>query len=159
MSIRIIGAVGRTSARSDAHSIEPWFDVAAFPHSAPGLLSFALRILVLSFGVLRPVQGEAVAHESIPEVHAVDKARRYSATVTIQRDRQAAYWASGNERVQIVRRLRAALVLFAVLAPAQLRALGRIDPPEPNSGAMYFKRVTIDDAGLPCQVIGLSHIG
>ena len=42
----------------------------------------------------------------------------------------------------------------AVLAAAQLAALGRIDAPKPDARSMDFQRVAVDDAGLTNKIIG-----
>jgi hypothetical protein len=49
MSVRIVGAVGRTSTRPNAYTVKPRLDVATSPHASPGLLGLTLRFIVLSF--------------------------------------------------------------------------------------------------------------
>lgn len=44
--------------------------------------------------------------------------------------------------------------MLAVLAPAELRALRRIDALEPDALAVDFQRIAIDHAGLPREIIG-----
>jgi hypothetical protein len=39
-------------------------------------------------------------------------------------------------------------ILQAVLAPAKLAALGRVNAPEPDARSVDFKSVAVDDAGL-----------
>jgi hypothetical protein len=49
VSVRIIRAIGRTTARPNAYPVKPRLDVAACPHPAPSLLGLTLHIIVLSF--------------------------------------------------------------------------------------------------------------
>ena len=74
--------------------------------------------------------------------------------VLVQRDRKAAHGTLGDEGVQFVRSLRPAAILQAILAPAELAAFRRIDPPQADARAMDFQRVAVDDAGLPREIIG-----
>ena len=72
----------------------------------------------------------------------------------VQRDRHAAHGALGDEGVQLVRGPRPAAILQAILTPAELGALRRVDPPKADARAMDFQRVAVDDAGLPGEIIG-----
>jgi hypothetical protein len=56
--------------------------------------------------------------------------------------------------IQIVRRLRAALILQAVPAPAKLATFRRIDSPKANARSVDFQTVAIDDAGLSRKITG-----
>jgi len=63
-------------------------------------------------------------------------------------------WTPNESRkgVEIIRRLGTATILQAVLAPAELRALRRVDAPQANARTVNFERVAFDDAGLPGHV-------
>jgi hypothetical protein len=56
--------------------------------------------------------------------------------------------------VNVVRGFRAATLLNAVIAPAELATLRRVNAPKPDSGAVNFERIAINDACLPNQVTG-----
>src|SRR4029077_2076921 len=119
------------------------------PHPSPGAFGFTPRIIVLSLGILRPVQSETIAHEPIPQVGAAHRACRHSATVSVQRYWQAIYRPPCDEGVQIVRRLCTAPIRQAILAATKLATFRGIDSPKANARSVDFKRVAIDDAGLP----------
>jgi hypothetical protein len=55
-------------------------------------------------------------------------------------------WPSRDEGVEIVRGFRTAAILQAVVAPAELRAFGRINAPKANAGTVDFECVAVDDA-------------
>ena len=58
-----------------------------------------------------------------------------------------------DEGVKIIRGLCAAPILQTVFAAAELRALRRVNSPKADPCAVNFKRIAVDDAGLPDQVI------
>jgi hypothetical protein len=118
------------------------------------MLGFSLDFVVHAVGVIWPVEREAVADKPLAKVSAVHGASRDSAPVLIQRDWRTANRLTRDVGVKIIRCLRAASILEAIFASAKLRAFGRIDTPEPDTRAVYFQRVPIDDARLPKQVIG-----
>ena len=72
----------------------------------------------------------------------------------IQGDRDAAHRPPRDEGVEVVRGFRAAAILLAVVAPAELAALGRVNAPEANSRAVNFECVAVDDAGLSGKITG-----
>jgi hypothetical protein len=96
--------------------IAPRLDIAACPYTSPRLLGFALGIIVLSLGILRPVQSETIAREPITEVSAADRACRHCATVSVQRYWEAVHRPACNEGIQIVGRLYTAPTLQAAVA-------------------------------------------
>ena len=118
------------------------------------MLSFSLDLIVHAPGVIRPVEREAVADKPLAKVSAIHGASRDSAPVLIQRDRGAANRLATDEGIEIIRCLGAASILEAIFASAKLRAFGCIDTPEPNTRAVYFQGVPIDNASLPQQVVG-----
>jgi hypothetical protein len=71
----------------------------------------------------------------------------------VQCNGQAIHRPPCNEGIKIVSGLRSALVLQAVLAPAKLATLRRINAPKANARPVHFQRITIDDARLPSEVI------
>lgn len=122
MGIRIIRTLSRAPASPDTYAIQPWLDITACPHAPPGMLGFTLDRIKFSLGVLRPVKGKTVADQPFPEVRAVDRTCRHGSPVLIQRDRNAAYRSPGDKCAEIVRRLRSAPILQAVLAATKLTA-------------------------------------
>jgi len=137
----------------DADPIKPRLHVASHPYPPPGLISLALISTVLPLGVFRPIEGETVPHQPLPEIGPANRARRHGAPVTIETHRRAVHRALRDEGVKIVRRLRAAAILQAVIAPAKLAALRRIDSPEPDPSAVDFQRIPIDDAGPADHIV------
>src|SRR6266481_6840388 len=127
MGTRFIRAIRLPSVRPDTGSIEPWFNIAARPYPAPGVLGIALGRSVLAFGILRPIYCEAIANQPIAEIGFGHRTRRHGASVLVQRDRVATHWPTRDEGVEIVRGFRAAAILLAVVAPAELGILGRVD--------------------------------
>ena len=138
MSIPIIRAIGWLTTGANADPVKPRLDVAAFPHSAPSLLSFALNRVVSSMRVLRPIHRQAIPHEPFAKIGTADSARRYCAPVAVEIDWIAAHRPPRDECIEVVGCLRAAAVGIAVFAPTELRTLGRIDAPQPNAPAVYF---------------------
>lgn len=69
-----------------------------------------------------------------------------------QRNRPAVHHLSSNERSEVFRPLGTAAILQAVITAAQLRALRRVDAPEPNARAVNFECVAVDHAGLSDQI-------
>jgi hypothetical protein len=63
MGVGVVRADGRSAAQPDARPIQPWVDIAALPDSSAQAFGVALGLTILAFGVLRPVQRKAVAHE------------------------------------------------------------------------------------------------
>jgi hypothetical protein len=118
------------------------------------MLGVALGRSVLALRILRPVKREAVADQPLAEIGAVHRAGRNSPSVLIQRDRDAAHRSTRDESVEIVRGFRAAAILLAVVAPAELGSLGRVDAPQADARAVDFECVTVDDAGLAGQLAG-----
>jgi hypothetical protein len=109
---------------------------------------------ILRLGIFRPIQSKAIPYQPLPEIGAGYSASRYCAPVAVKADRKTAYRPTGNERIQIIRCLRTAPVLLTVFAAAKLAALGRIDAPKPDPGAVNFDRVAVNDAGLSRHIVG-----
>jgi hypothetical protein len=86
MGVRVVGTISRPSAGSNADTVQPRLDVAAFPYSAAGLLSFELNCSVFAVRIIGPVQGEAVPNKPFPEISAANLAGRYRPSVAIQAD-------------------------------------------------------------------------
>jgi hypothetical protein len=128
MGIRVIRAIRLPSVRPDAGPIQPRLDVAARPYPAPCVLRIALGRSVLTFGILRPVERKSTADQPFPKIDAVDRTRRDCPPVLIARDRDTVHRAFCDEGVEIVRGLRAAAILQAILAAAELRASGASMP-------------------------------
>ena len=110
------------------------------------MLRIAQRRCVLAFGILRPVKRETVTNQPFPEIDAVHRAGRNSPSVLIQRDRDAAHRSTRDEGVEIVRGFRAAAILLAVVAAAELGSLGRVDTPKANARAVDFECVAVGSA-------------
>jgi len=96
---------------------------------------------------LRPVERKAIADQPFPEVGIAHCTDRNGPSVLIQRDRDAAHQSTRDEGIEIVRGFRAAAILLAVVAPAELGSLGRVDAPKADACAVNFERVAVDDAG------------
>ena len=111
MGVGVVRAVGRSAAHSDARPIQPWFDVAALPDSLTQALGVALGLTVLAFGVLRPIQREAVAHEPFAKICATDRTGRDRPAIGVEVQRKTADRAPGDEGVEVVCGHRAAAVL------------------------------------------------
>src|SRR5215471_12379016 len=158
MSMRVIRAIGWVTSGSHANPVQPRLDVAAFPHSAPSLLSFALNCVVSSVRVLRPIHGQSIPHEPFAKIGTADRARRYCAPVAVEIDWIAAHRPPRDECIEVVGCLRAAAVWIAVFAPAELRTLWCIDAPQPDARAVYFQRVAINHTRLPDHVVGRRSI-
>jgi hypothetical protein len=116
------------------------------------MLGFSLDFVVHAVGVIGPIERETVADKPLAEVSTAHGASRDCAPALIQRDGCAANRSASDEAVKIIRCLRAASILKAIFASAELCAFRRIDTPEPNTRAVNFQRVPIDDARLPKQV-------
>ena len=159
MRVRIIRTVGGLPARTNAGAIEPWFDVAAFPYSPAGAFSIALGVIVSAFRVLRPIQRKPLANKPFAEIGAADRAGRNRPAVRVEVKGRAVDRTPSNECIKVVCRLRAAAILQAILAAAELSAFRRVDTPEPDAYAMNFQRVAIDDAGLTNEFIGQCATG
>jgi hypothetical protein len=147
--VRVVRAIRWASVRPDAGSIKPRLEVAPRPHAPPGMIGIALGTVVLPSRISRPIQRETVARKPFAEIDTTDGARRHRSPVLIQRDGGATHRPSGNESIEIVRRLGAAAILQAVLASAELTAFGRVDAPKKNARAMDFERATVNYTGLP----------
>jgi hypothetical protein len=122
--------------------------------SQAGSLRVSLICGILRLGIFRPIQRKAIPYQPLPEIGCGYSARRHCAPIAVKADRKTAYRSSRNECVEFVRRLRTAPVLLAVFAATKLAALRSIYAPEPDTGAVNFQRITIDDAGLPGHIVG-----
>jgi hypothetical protein len=149
MGVSIIRTSSRPSTCPDADAIQPRLDIAPFPHPIPHPLSIALSSAVSPLGILGPIECEATAYQPFANVGTVHHACRDRSSVAIETDRIAVHRTACDEHIETVRSLRPALILFAVVVSAQLRRLGHINPPQPNSDAVDFERIAIDDARPP----------
>ena len=70
MGVCVVRTVGGFSACADAGSIEPRLDVAALPDSAAGVFGVALSAIISAFGVLGPIQRQALAYKPFAEIGA-----------------------------------------------------------------------------------------
>jgi hypothetical protein len=136
--------------------VQPRLDVAARPHTTAGVLCFALDRFEFSLGTLWPVNCVAVADQPFAEIDIANRTRRHGAPVLVQRDRNAGHGLLGNEGVKIVRCLRPAAILQAVLATTKLTAFRGVDAPQPNACPVNFQGVAIDYACLTREVVGRS---
>jgi hypothetical protein len=148
VGVRVVGAINWPPTASDADSIQPRLDVAARPHAPTCVLGIALDRVEFSLRIFRPVNCETVAHQPFAEIGAVHQTRRHGSPVLVKGDRDAAHRPSGNEGIEIVRRLRSAAILQAVIAPTELTAFRSVDAPQPDACTVYFQDVAVDDAGL-----------
>jgi hypothetical protein len=78
---------------------------------------------------------------------------RNGAPVLIQIHGRAINRPSRNEGVKFVRCLGPASILQTILASTKLRGFGGVDTPKPDSGAVNFERVAVDDGCLPGQIV------
>jgi len=109
---------------------------------------------VAAVRILRLLAGEAARHQHLTEIGPAHSAAGDDAAITIIIDRCAAHGLAPREGIKRVRSQRAAAIRLAVAAAAQLRALGRIDAPEPDAVIMDIEGVAIDDADPPDEVAG-----
>ena len=156
MRVRIVGTVARPSAASYARAEQPRLNVAAFPYSPPAMLSVTLRPIVPALGILRPIECEAVVSSqsarSTPSTD-VNRTEGNCAPVLVKADRHAIDRSFSQERVQVIRGLGPTSILNAVLAPAKLIALRRINAPKANAGPVNLERVAVNDACLPAEIV------
>ena len=107
------------SACADTGAIEPRRDVAALPDSAAAVFGVALIAMISAFGVLGPIQRQAIAHKQpFAEIGAADRTGRNRPAIWVKVDERAANRTPGNECVEVVCCLRATTILQAVLAAA-----------------------------------------
>lgn len=59
----------------------------------------------------------------------------------------------GNEGVWIIRCFRSAPIRQTIAAAAELTAFGSVHISRPDTGSVDFRRVAVDDAGLPRQIV------
>ena len=149
---RVVRAVCGISARANAGSIEPGFNVAAFPDASAVMLCASLRGIIPPLGKLRPVERKAAADKPFAEIGATGRTGGDRSSVLIQVHGHAANRTLCDEGIQIIRGFGAAPILQTVVAAAQLGALRCVDPPKPNPRAVNLQCVAVDDAGLPNQV-------
>jgi hypothetical protein len=97
---------------------------------------------------LGPIQRAPIAYQPPRKVNATNRAYRNRATVLIQAHGQAIDRSSRNDGVKLVRCLRAALILQALIVAAELAAFGRVDSPQTNPLTVHFERVAVND-GCP----------
>jgi hypothetical protein len=70
MGICVVRTVGGLSVCAGASAIEPRLDVSALPNSAAGVFGVALSAIISAFGVLGPIQRQAVAHKPFADFSA-----------------------------------------------------------------------------------------
>src|SRR5882724_946486 len=124
--ICVVRTVTRPSTLLDTRAKQPRLNVAARPHTSPGVLGVVLRLTVLLFRILRPIQREPVAHKPFRKVHAINRTYRNRAPVLIQVDRRAIDRPSRNEGVKFVRclaRSSDACALYSVFVHRLTRLL------------------------------------
>src|ERR1700730_13550370 len=100
------------------------------------MLSVTLSRIVLPLRISRPIQREPVAHQPLRNVNAINRTYRNRATVSVQADRRAMNRPSRYEGVKLVRGLRAASVLQALIVATELGGFGRIYSPKANARAV-----------------------
>ena len=150
---RVVRAVCGISARANTGSIEPGFNIAAFPDAAAGVLCAPLSGIISPLGKLRPVERKAAADKPFAEIGATGRTGGDRSSVLIQVHGHAANRTPCNESMQIIRGFGAAPIPQTVVAAAQLSALRCVDSPQADSRAVNLQRVAVDDTGLPDQVI------
>src|SRR3974390_2201071 len=115
---------------ANATPVQPRLDVAAFPHSAPSLLSFALSRVVSSMRVLRPIHGQAILHEPFAKIGTTDRARCYGSPIAVETDWIAVHRPPRDECIEVVGCLRATSIRLAVLTPPESRTFRGIASPQ-----------------------------
>ncbi|MEH2571717.1 hypothetical protein V1272_001052 [Bradyrhizobium sp. AZCC 1708] len=153
MGICVVRTVGGLSACPDAGSIAPRLDIAALPDSAAGMFGVALSATISAFGVLGPIQRQALAQKPFAEIGAADRTGRNYPAIWVKVDERAANRTSGNERVEVICCLRATTILRTVVVPAQLATLRRVDTPQPDSRSLNLQCVAINDTDSTNKVI------
>jgi hypothetical protein len=79
-----------------------------------GLIAFlmiAAAFVVFAHRVSRPVQHEPVRYKPLRKIHAICRARRDSATLSVETNRHAIHRPRSNECIKIIRGFRSASVL------------------------------------------------
>ena len=152
MRVRVVRAVGRISVGANTGSIEPGFNVAAFPDAAAGMLRASLSSIISPLGKLRPVERKAAADKPFAEIGATGRTCRDRSSVLIQVHGHAVDRTPCDEGIQIIRGFGTATILQTVVAAAQLSALRCVDPPQADSRAVNLQCVSVDDTGLSDQV-------
>ena len=150
---RIVRAVCGTSVGANTGSIEPGFNVAAFPDAAAGMLRASLSSIISPLGKLRPVERKAAADKPFAEISASDRTGGHRSAVLIQVHGHAVDRTACDEGIQIIRGFGAATILQTVVAAAQLSALRCVNLPKADPRAVDLQCIAVDDAGLPDQVI------
>ena len=113
----------------------PRLDKTAGPKPAPGALRLLLFGTVLAARVAWPVEDEALIDQPGAEIDAGDRADGNGAPVSVVVLPLAGNRSRRDKLGQSVRRDRTAPVEQAIVAAAQLGALGRIDAPQPYSAS------------------------
>ena len=139
------------AAEPYARPIQPWLDITAFPDSMARALGISLSLAVFAFGVLRPIQCEAVAHEPFAKICAANRTGRYRAAIWVEAQWKAIDREPVDKGVKVICRLRAAAVLGAILTTAYLAALRCIDPPEADPRPMNFEGVAAMTLACPTK--------
>lgn len=71
-STRVIRTNTWLPAPLDALAIEPWHNIAASPYSAPHVIGFSLRVVVLALGVAGPVERESATDQPLRDINAAN---------------------------------------------------------------------------------------
>jgi len=111
MRVRVVRTVGRTSACANAGPIEPGFNIAAFPNSAPSMFGIALGGLVFAPRILRPIQRKSIADKPLAEIGTAGPTCRDGPSIPVQVDGHAVDRTPRDIGIKIVRRLCATPVL------------------------------------------------
>src|SRR5687767_10350609 len=102
MGICVVRTGGGLSACTAAGAIEPRLDVAALPDAAAGALGVALSAIISAFGVLGPIQRQALAHKPFAEIGATNRTARNRSAIRVEANEQAVNRTPGNECVEVV---------------------------------------------------------
>lgn len=140
-SIGVVRAISRSTTSPNAPPVQPRLDVAARPHSAIGLLGILLRCAIPAARILRPIQRKTVPRQPFPKIGIADLTRRNRPAVAVEADWQAGHRPSRDEGVEIVRGLRAAAVLQAVVIP-QSWVLSGASMPQSRMRVPWISRVS-----------------
>src|SRR5690242_19879218 len=110
MPVGVVRTVRRASIGADAGAIEAGFNVAALPNAAARALRAALSAVISAPGELRPVQRKPTADEPFTKIRATGRTARDRPPVPVEAHGRAIDRAPRDERIKVVRRLRAAAI-------------------------------------------------
>src|SRR5690348_11230439 len=110
MRVGVVRTVRWASIGADAGAIEPRVNVAALPDAAARALRVVLSGVISALGEAWPVQRKTTLDQPFAEIGAAGRTARDRPPVPVEAHGRAVDWAPRNERIKVVRGLRAAAI-------------------------------------------------